>query len=230
MTATTGRLSPLGISVLALLTEGPLHPYEMYQTMMSRHEHMIVKIKPGTLYHTVDRLTERELLEISGTDRAGNRPERTTYAITELGLQQLESNVVALLGTPVNEYPRFPQAVAEAHNVPREIVIDQLRSRLDRLQLRLEEFAQGRRELERKNVTERYWLDVDYLETMCRAEMRWLDSLVARLQNREIDWPGADRSPTGRADRKPSETEHAGQERAGTAPAASGHYSARTTS
>ncbi|GAB3567941.1 PadR family transcriptional regulator [Spelaeicoccus albus] len=182
-------LSALGISVLALLTEGPLHPYEMHQTFVERHEDQIVNIKPGTLYHTVNRLAASELIEISGTDRAGNRPERTTYAITATGRSRLQADVVGLLGTPVNEYPRFPQAIAEAHNLPREIVLDQLRSRIDAFRERLDEFALARAAVVGKNLPERFWLDIDYLEKMSAAEMNWLTSLVERLQSHELDWP-----------------------------------------
>lgn len=188
-TSTSKPLSGLAVSVLALLTEGPLHPYEMHQTLIERHEDQLVKIKPGTLYHTVDRLAASELIEISGTDRAGNRPERTTYAITEAGRGRLQADVVALLGTPVNEYPRFPQAIAEAHNLPRAIVLDQLRSRIETFRRRLDEFAEGRSKLVAKDLPSRYWLDLDYLENMYTAEMKWLSALVEKMQSRELDWP-----------------------------------------
>lgn len=187
--STAKPLSALGIAVLALLTEGPLHPYEMHQTFAQRHEDQIVKIKPGTLYHTVDRLAASELIEVSGTDRAGNRPERTTYAITDEGRTRLQADVVALLSTRINEYPRFPQAIAEAHNLPRAIVLDQLRSRIEAFREVLDEFAVARRTVIAKNLPERFWLDVDYLENMYTAEMNWLLCLVTKLQSRELEWP-----------------------------------------
>ncbi|BAS16724.1 transcriptional regulator protein [Arthrobacter sp. Hiyo8] len=44
-------LTPLGVAALALLVEAPMHPYEMYQLLMARHEDRLVKVRPGTLYH-----------------------------------------------------------------------------------------------------------------------------------------------------------------------------------
>jgi DNA-binding PadR family transcriptional regulator len=75
-------LTPLGVSVLALLRERPMHGYEMFQTLTTRRDHRIVKVRPGSLYHVVARLAEHGLIRPSGTGRAGNRPERTTFEIT----------------------------------------------------------------------------------------------------------------------------------------------------
>ena len=79
----TANVTPLGISVLALLVERPMHPYEMYRLLLERHEDRRVKIRPGSLYHTVDRMAESGLVEATGTERDGGRPERTTYRITD---------------------------------------------------------------------------------------------------------------------------------------------------
>lgn len=67
-------LTPLGITVLALLFERPMHPYEMYQLLIQRRDDRLVKIRPGSLYHTVDRLERQELVVALGTEREGNRP------------------------------------------------------------------------------------------------------------------------------------------------------------
>lgn len=111
-------LTPLGISALSLLVEEPMHPYEMYQPLMARHEDRLVKVRPGTLYQAVGRLAERGLVETAGIDREGNRPERTTYRITPAGREALTERLQDMLAQPVNEYPTFPLAVAEAYNLP----------------------------------------------------------------------------------------------------------------
>ena len=66
-----------------------MHPYEMYQLSLQRRDHRLVKIRPGTLYHAVRRLGESGLVAALGTEREGNRPERTTYEITDAGRDQL---------------------------------------------------------------------------------------------------------------------------------------------
>ncbi|HWU59288.1 MAG TPA: PadR family transcriptional regulator, partial [Microbacteriaceae bacterium] len=38
-------ITPLAIATLALLAERPMHPYEMYQTLIQRAEDRIVKVR-----------------------------------------------------------------------------------------------------------------------------------------------------------------------------------------
>jgi PadR family transcriptional regulator len=78
----TYQLSSLGISVLALLRARPMHGYEMFRTLVERHADRIVKVRPGSLYHVVDRLTEEKLIRRAGTARDGKRPERAIFEIT----------------------------------------------------------------------------------------------------------------------------------------------------
>lgn len=98
------ELTPLAIAVLALLNEGRMHAYEMYQVLLKRRNDRLVKVRPGSLYHTVERLAGQELVEATGTERAGNRPERTTYEITPAGQQALVARVEAGIETYTYEY------------------------------------------------------------------------------------------------------------------------------
>jgi DNA-binding PadR family transcriptional regulator len=82
----TYQLSSLGISVLALLRAGPMHGYEMFQTLVDRHADRIVKVRPGSLYHVVDRLTGEKVIRRAGTARDGKRPERAVCEITDAGI------------------------------------------------------------------------------------------------------------------------------------------------
>src|SRR5512138_2173622 len=79
------KLTPLGVMVLALLREGEMHPYEMMRLMRQRRDDQLVTITNGTFYHTVARLERLGLLAEVGVDREGNRPERTTYRLTDAG-------------------------------------------------------------------------------------------------------------------------------------------------
>jgi DNA-binding PadR family transcriptional regulator len=49
-------VSPLALSVLELLDERPMHPYELAATMRERHHDMFIRLNFGTLYHTVEML------------------------------------------------------------------------------------------------------------------------------------------------------------------------------
>lgn len=182
-------LSPLAVATLGLLGERPMHPYEMFQLLLARGEDQLVKVRPGTLYHTVDRLAQDGLLAPVATERAGNRPERTTYEITPAGTEALLDWVRIAMAVPVNEYPRFPVAVSEAHNLPADDAIDLLHRRLAALDGQAAVLSNALDQMSAKGVEERYALDVHYLMAVLAAERDWIERLSGRIQHGDIDWP-----------------------------------------
>src|SRR3954463_16805448 len=108
--------TPLGLAVLDLLLERPMHPYEIRQTIRHRHLDEYVKVKGGSLYHTVERLVADGLIEPVETEREGRRPERTVYAITEAGREEFTDWLDEALGYLQKEYTRFGGALAFMHN------------------------------------------------------------------------------------------------------------------
>jgi DNA-binding PadR family transcriptional regulator len=187
--ASTVVMTPLGISVLALLNERPMHPYEMYQLLIERHEDRLVKVRPGSLYHTVERLVAHEFIEVTGTERAGNRPERTTYAITDVGREALTKRIADLIRTPVNEYPSFPVVLGEAHNIDRAEVVEHLRMRITNLNGSIAELDAWLAGAKGMNVPEAYLLAGDYQRAMFTTERDWLSRLVDRIESKDLEWP-----------------------------------------
>lgn len=182
------HIGPLGVASLALLAERPMHPYEMYQTLINRAEDRIVKVRPGSLYHAVDRLAAAGLVQATGTDRDGNRPERTTYEITERGQVAMAERLTDMLVTPADEYPEFPLAIAEAHNLPKETVIDLLERRLMRLRSDLAFYDEGLATVQTKNVQRKFWIDITYKRAVYEAEIAWIEGFIAELTSGSIDW------------------------------------------
>ncbi|GAB3745425.1 PadR family transcriptional regulator [Microlunatus parietis] len=183
------QLTPLAVMLLALLAEREMHPYEMFQTLVERGEDRLVKVRPGSLYHTVERLAEAELIRATGIDRAGNRPERTRYALTEAGLRRLQARVTEMLRTPVNEYPQFLIALDEAHNLPREQVIDLLSEYAAALAAELAEVTESLDRAGVDAVPEVYWLSWKYLLHTKQAELDWVGSLIERIKSKDVEWP-----------------------------------------
>jgi len=181
-------MTPLAMAALALLNERPMHPYEMYQTLIQRSEDRIVKVRPGSLYHTVDKLQQLGHVRATGTEREGNRPERTTYEITEKGNLALAERVAEVIEVPEYEFPIFPVAISQAHHLPRDTVLNLLERRRQQLDSRRHELDEGLRELGRKELPRKYWLDVEYLRSQADAEHAWLDRLIADLESGALDW------------------------------------------
>ena len=182
-------LSPLAISALALLNERDMHPYEMYQLLLERHEDRIVRVTPGSLYRTVDRLTSDGMAEATGTAREGNRPERTTYAITDLGRSSLVERIRQILREPVNEFPSFALALAEAHNAPASAVCADLRDHLKTIDGELTDIDCLVDKARAREVAEAYWITADYIRHMTVAQQDWINGFITRLEKGDLSWP-----------------------------------------
>src|SRR5258705_5498553 len=98
-------LTTLALAVLRLLRERPLHPYDLHKIIRERATDQVVKVRAGSLYHTVTRLHRLELVEPVEVGRAGNRPERTVYAITDTGRDEYDTNLKALVRWPDEDDP-----------------------------------------------------------------------------------------------------------------------------
>lgn len=195
------KLTPLGIMALALLFERPMHPYEMYTLLMARREDRLVKVRPGSLYHTVERLERDELIVATGTDRAGGRPERTVYAVTDAGMAAVQDWVTQTLAEHQEEYPRFPVALAEAHNLERETVIDLLSRQLAHLENECAEYdaaLSDMRSRDEQPVPEAYWMEASYRFAILRAQRDWIAETVHRLTTKELPWPRTEATQNNR--------------------------------
>ena len=99
--------NPLALAVLALLHERPMHPYEMAFLMRARGKHHSIKLNYGSLYTVVDALQRGGLIVAQETLRDSRRPERTVYALTEMGRIKLFGWLRELLRRPAKEYTQF---------------------------------------------------------------------------------------------------------------------------
>src|SRR4051812_50218866 len=103
----SAKLTPLGLAVLELLHEKPMHPYEMAQLMRERYVDTRVNVKAGSLYHTVERLHRGGFIEDVDRQRDRRRPERSVYGITPGGLDSCSQRGREILGDGYNEFPAF---------------------------------------------------------------------------------------------------------------------------
>ena len=181
------RLTPLGLMVLALLHEGDMHPYEMIRLMRQRHDDRLVTITNGTLYHTVGRLQKLGLIAELGVDRHGNRPERTTYTVTDAGRTLVPEWVRREL--PRTDRPeQFRVALSESHNLQPDEVVDLLLQRRETLAAELRVLGDGLAKADAREVPEIYLIEVRREAALLEADHRWLAGLITQLEQRRIHW------------------------------------------
>src|SRR5437773_12570602 len=122
-------LSPLALSILELLDEQPMHPYEMASKMRARHHDEFIRLNFGTLYHSVEVLERNGWILPVEREKEGKRPERTIYKLTDSGREVLTTTLGELLRQPRKEYPHFAAGLMFMHHLTAEQAAAHLRER-----------------------------------------------------------------------------------------------------
>lgn len=183
-----GELSAVAVLILALLHEQPMHPYQVHQTLVERGDTRLVRVNAGAVYHGVERLEKEGLVEAAGTERSGNRPERTLYRITDAGRAACVDRLASFLGDDHRAYPLFPVGLAEAHEVPADVVVEQLTRRRDRQSERMALLWTAQDRLGAVGLPRRYRLDVEHEIAMLGADIAFLDRTIEELRTDALGW------------------------------------------
>jgi len=170
----------LALSLLSLLAQQPMYPYEMAQTLRARGKESNFQINWGSLYTVVRNLEKYGFIEEAGTEREGRQPERTTYQITAQGMGELRDWLTELLSVPEDERGGFVTALSEAGILPPEEVIALLTARLATL-----DKNNAAHQADLKLWTERLprvlLVETEYQLAMRLAQATWLRGLLKEL-------------------------------------------------
>jgi DNA-binding PadR family transcriptional regulator len=180
------RLSnPLALAVLVLLTERPMHPYEMSTTLRERHKEDSIKLNYGTLYSVVASLQKYGLIAVQETVREGNRPERTIYAITAAGREKMAGWLSGLISTPAREFTGFEAALSLMAALPPDEV-----TRL--LDIRLASLRAKQRSLEAvlgglgSSFPRIFTIEVEFQNALLVAETDFVHKLLHELKTDQL--------------------------------------------
>jgi DNA-binding PadR family transcriptional regulator len=167
----------LALSLLNMLNERPMYPYEMASTLRERGKDQAIKINWGSFYTVVQNLEKYGFIEAIEVAREGRQPERTTYQITDAGRAELQDWLRELLSVPDREYSSFEAALGESAVLPPDELIGLLQQRLaaleeanDRLQVELAMLA--------TQVPRLFLIESEYYLAERRAEQEWVRGLL----------------------------------------------------
>ena len=176
----------LALSLLSLLAQQPMYPYEMAQTLRSRGKDKNFKINWGSLYTVVNNLEKYGFIEEAGTVREGRQPERTTYQITAQGLAELRDWLAELLSVPEDENSAFVTALSEGGNLPPDQVIKLLTIRLATLD-KDNAAHQADLKLWSERLPRMLLLETEYQLAMRLAQATWVRGVLRELVEGTID-------------------------------------------
>src|SRR6202046_467303 len=173
--------SPLALAVLATLHSGPMHPYQIARLLRHRGKDDVIKIRYGSLHTVVKDREEGGLVEAGGTERAGHRPERTVYRLTEDGREELAERLRELISEPVKEYPVFASALSLLPSLHPDEVAGLLTERLQALELEIVGTSAILEHATSHQLPRLFLLETEYGLTMKRAEADWVRGLLREL-------------------------------------------------
>ncbi|MBO0803794.1 MAG: PadR family transcriptional regulator [Nocardiopsaceae bacterium] len=183
--------TPVALSVLNLLNERPMHPYEMRSLMRERRHDRAFRIRESSVYDTVARLASRGFVEPVEVNREGNRPERTVYAITEAGRDELLVWLWDLTSEPADEYPAFAAPLMFIYSLGRDRAIAALAQRAARLEAGISASDAYRRAymVDMPGFPRIFAIEDEYAQAMRRAELSWVRETLAGLRDGTFPWP-----------------------------------------
>jgi DNA-binding PadR family transcriptional regulator len=185
---TPPRRSPLGLIVLWLLFEKPLHVYRMQKLIEAQAKDRVVNVRSrASLYQAIERLLRLGLVEVHETVALEGYPDRIVYAITEAGREAAREWLRETLRTTGQEHPEFIVGVSMMFGLSPEDARDQLERREQRLAAELAEtdvvLISGTPGLPRL-----FLLEEEYRKAMLEAELGWLRGVIADLRHHKLDW------------------------------------------
>jgi DNA-binding PadR family transcriptional regulator len=179
----------LALSLLTLLTERPMYPYEMASMLRERGKDNAIKINWGSFYTVVQNLEKYGFIEAVEVAREGRQPERTTYQITDAGREELTDWLRELLSVPEREHTSFEAALGESAVLPPDELIGLLRERLAAL-----EKANGRIQAElealKTQIPRLFLIESEYFLAQRQAEEEWVRGLLQEFA--DGTFPGLD--------------------------------------
>jgi DNA-binding PadR family transcriptional regulator len=179
----------LALSLLTLLTERTMYPYEMASMLRARGKDNAIKINWGSFYTVVQNLEKYGFIEAVGVAREGKQPERTTYQLTEAGRQELQDWLRELLSVPEREHTSFEAALGESAVLPPDELIDLLRLRLAALET-ANAGLQAELDTVRAQIPRLFLIESEYFLAQRRAEEEWVRGLLKEFTDNTF--PGLD--------------------------------------
>ena len=167
----------LALSLLTLLMERPMYPYEMATNLRQRGKDQSIKINWGSLYTVVQNLEKHGFIEAMEVAREGRQPERTTYEITDAGRAELKDWLRELLSEPEREYTRFEAALADCAVLPPSELAGLLQQRLDALDAANAKHQAGL-DAWVTQIPRLFLIESEYHLALRRAEAEWVRGLL----------------------------------------------------
>lgn len=173
------------LTVLALLTVGPRHPYDIHRFVVETRKDFVTGV-PRSIYHAVGRLERAHLIEPIGSEQAGGRPERTVFALTDAGRAEVRRRVSLLVSQPQTDRTATVAGLSYLGILDRAGAIAALRARASALDAMIAAIDADLAEA--SEVPEILLIEAEYERAQVVSEREWFAAVTARLGSGDLAW------------------------------------------
>jgi DNA-binding PadR family transcriptional regulator len=177
--------NPLALAVLAHLVMGPMHPYELGKQLKDTGKDRNIKFNRGSLYMVVEQLRKAGFVAEQETVKDTQRPERTIYALTDAGREELHNWMREIVRDPAHEYPQFGVALSLISVLDPVESVELLRARAEALTKDLDETRAMVGKATADGVQWIFLVEEEYRMSLLEAELRLVEKLTTELAKAE---------------------------------------------
>lgn len=178
----------LALAVLSYLTQRPMHPYELSRTLRENDDGRSIRYNHGSLYMVVRQLEAAGFIAAQGTEREGQLPQRTVYAITDAGRVELRDWMRVLVADPQHEYPEFVAALSLLAVLRPGEAVELLSARLDRLGTIAQEIRSLIERTLAAGVHPLFQIEEEYRLALLEAERAFVAGLIDQITDPKHGW------------------------------------------
>ncbi|GIG59884.1 PadR family transcriptional regulator [Longispora fulva] len=178
----------LALAVLSYLIQRPMHPYELSRTLRDNGDARSIKFNHGSLYMVVQQLAKAGFIAEQETNRDGQRPERTVYALTDAGRVELRDWLRELIGEPQHEYPHFVAGLSLVGALPPSEVVPLLRLRAERLAAQRTEIRTLVDDALAQGLPGLFLVEEEYRLALLEAEAAFVERFLGQILDPETGW------------------------------------------
>jgi DNA-binding PadR family transcriptional regulator len=181
------RRSSLGLMILGMLLEGPMHAYRMQKLIKQRGKDKVVNVRQrASVYQTLERLLRLGLIEIGETVQTQSHPDRTVYVITDSGRDTAKAWLREMLTTVGADFPEFPAAVSVLTMLTPDDARKQFEIRADAVRNELSKLDKEKQDA--GELPRLFLLEDAYRTALLEAELAWLQAVIADLGSGSLAW------------------------------------------
>jgi len=174
-------MANIRLVILGILARNPMHGYEI-KHIIEDHMGDWTDIKFGSIYFALSKLAEDKSVEIVEETRAGKRPSRIVYRITDRGHNEFSRLLRQLWSMDDNTYYSFDIGVFFMHGLSRSEVQELLDRRIDTIQQKIVFLEQHKAEQEQEpHVPPLASAIMQHSQMHFATELAWLKDLRKNL-------------------------------------------------